>query len=138
MATDDKAHGWDCAAGTEAADFPPGGREAEDCEADAGAWCQRGRYRTGERRERQPGVSLEATVRTWRVAGTQVEAGRCSGAGDDRGRTGSAEAAGEFDTGTHAAFCRQHYDRVSGRALLSIEGAADPAVIRAVLESLTR
>jgi hypothetical protein len=25
-----------------------------------------------------------------------------------------------------------------GRALLSIEGAADPAVIRAVLESLTR
>ncbi len=43
----------------------PDSGEAEDCEADAGAECQRGRCGSAQRRERQLGLSLEAAVRAW-------------------------------------------------------------------------
>ena len=93
----------------EAAGISPRRREAEDCEVDAGVGRKRSEYSYGERRERQPGVSLEAAVRAWRVAATQVEAERGSGASDGRSRTGSAEDGRVFDTGLSAAVRGQRF-----------------------------
>ena len=98
MSTDDKSHGCDCVAGTEAASFRRVEEKLRIVKLTLEPGASVASMALAERRERQPGVSLEATVRTWRVAAAQVEVGRCSGAGDHRGRTGSARSAREFES----------------------------------------
>lgn len=116
--------------------FPPSEREAEDCEANAGAGRERGsialangvnanqvfhwkgQYERGElqpRRSKSSGalvpVTIAAEPEAPKVVETSIPAPALSSA---------CSVTIEFPR----------------RALLSIEGAADPAVIRAVLESL--
>ena len=62
MAADDRSHGCKCVVEPEAASLSPDRREAEDCEADAGAGSQCRERGIGQRSEREPGISLEATV----------------------------------------------------------------------------
>ena len=112
--------------GTSCSPVAVGCREASDRRADVGARRERGAGGQGARGEREPGVQVATGLRARRAVGAGC------------GIRVFASGSGFWRRQAAFGLCDGFTFELHGRALISIESGADPALLRTILESLRK